>query len=396
MSGETQVWEARHYQTGLPVRVTAGPDGIRSIEPLGKSPLYDAVETREHPSELPWIAPGLVDLQINGYAGIDFNTPPVDPEAVRRVTRLLWAQGVTSYYPTVITNSEDAIAQSVRAIAEACEGDPLTAASVAGIHVEGPFISPVDGARGAHDKRYVQAPDWEMFQRLQEAAGGRIRILTLSPEWDGAPAFIEKCAASGVTVSIGHTVAEPEQIRAAVAAGARMSTHLGNGSLLMLPRHPNYIWEQLAQDELWPCMIADGFHLPESVMKVFLKAKPDQLMIVSDAVYLSGMEPGTYDTHIGGRVVLTPEGRLHTAENVKVLAGSAQMLPFNIENLVRLGLCSAEQAWEMASIRPAGFMGLPQAEGLAAGAPADVVLFRWQDDRLQLEQVYKQGVKVHG
>ena len=138
--------------------------------------------------------------------------------------------------------------------------------------------------------------------------------------------FIEKCAGAGVTVSIGHTGASPEQIREAVKAGATMSTHLGNGAHVQLRRHPNYLWEQLAHDELSACIIADGFHLPDAVMKVFLRVKGPRAMLVSDAVYLSGLAPGTYETHIGGKVVLTPEGRLHLAGNPDLLAGATETL----------------------------------------------------------------------
>ncbi|GIP33658.1 N-acetylglucosamine-6-phosphate deacetylase [Paenibacillus sp. J2TS4] len=386
MSGEGQiVLEGLHYETGKPVRVTIRGEKIQQVEE----------SAQEAKANLPWIAPGLVDLQINGYYGVDFNTLPLTKEAVQKVTRQIAELGVTSYYPTVITNSSEDIEQLVGIIADACSSDPLTGQCIAGIHIEGPFISPEDGARGAHGKQFVMAPDWELFLKWQRAADGRIRIITLSPEWDNAPEFIAKCSASGVTVSIGHTSATPEQIRAAVAAGARMSTHLGNGAQLMLPRHPNYIWEQLASDELSPCAIADGFHLPESVLKVFLKAKAEQLIIVSDAVFLSGMAPGEYDTHIGGKVVLTPEGRLHTAANPNILAGSAQMLPFNIEHLVRTKLCTANQAWEMASTRPAAFMGMPAAQGLAEGAPADLVLYTWQGDKLDIHNVFKNGNQIH-
>lgn len=198
---------------------------------------------------------------------------------------------------TVITNSDKKISQILGAISEACRKDPLADRCIRGIHLEGPFISSEDGPRGAHGKSFVTSPNWELFQRWQEAAEGRIAFVTMSPEWPEADAFIRRCADSGVTVSIGHTNASPDQIRSAIGAGARVSTHLGNAAHLMLPRHPNYIWEQLAADELWACMIADGFHLPESVLKVFMKVKGDKTILVSDAVYLSGLEPGRYDAH---------------------------------------------------------------------------------------------------
>ncbi|MEF3307173.1 N-acetylglucosamine-6-phosphate deacetylase [Paenibacillus sp. GYB003] len=377
--------EGIHYATGKPVRVLVRDGVIAELEALDYAPT----------DKLPWIAPGLVDLQINGYAGDDFNTLPFTADTVVRASRALWSEGVTSYYPTVITNSPEAIEEAVGIIAGACDRDARTNRSIAGIHVEGPFISPEDGARGAHGLEFVRAPDWELFERWQRAAGGRIRILTLSPEWPNSAEFIAKCAASGVTVSIGHTAATPEQIREAVRAGARMSTHLGNGAHLTLPRHPNYIWEQLAQDDLWSCVIADGFHLPESVLKVVFRTKGAQAMMVSDAVYLCGMPPGEYETHVGGKVVLTEEGRLSLAGNPKILAGSAQMLLWGIEHVLRSGLADLTDAWEMSSVRPARFMKLPAGDGLTAGAPADIVRFERSGDRIRVLETYKDGELVY-
>jgi N-acetylglucosamine-6-phosphate deacetylase len=379
------VLEGIHYATGGAVRVSISDGILASIEPLDAG----------NADKLPLIGPGLVDLQINGYAGDDFNSLPFSTELVVKASRALWREGVTSYYPTIITNSPEAIEEAAGIIARACDGDARTNRMIAGIHVEGPFISPEDGARGAHSADYVRAPDWELFERWQRAAGGRIRILTLSPEWPNSADFIEKCSASGVTVSIGHTSATPEQIREAVRAGARMSTHLGNGAHLMMPRHPNYIWEQLAQDELWSCVIADGFHLPEAVLKVIFKTKGSQALMVSDAVYLSGMPAGEYTTHVGGKVVLTEEGRLSLASNPKILAGSAQMLLWGIEHVLRKGLADLCDAWEMSSVRPARFMKLSAGEGLAPGAPADIVLFERTGDTIRLLQTYKDGELVY-
>lgn len=339
-----------------------------------------------------FIAPGLIDLQLNGCFGIDFNQTSLTAGQVHEATRKLWRHGVTTYYPTVITNTDDSIAQIVSTIAAACEEDELTALSIAGIHLEGPYLSMEDGARGAHDKQYICPPDMTQFARWQQASGGRIRLVTLSPEWEEAPAFIAAAWANGVTASIGHTSASPEQVRQAAQAGARMSTHLGNGAHLMMPRHPNYIWEQLADERIWTCAIADGFHLPASVLKVFQRAKPDRFVLVSDAVYLCGLAPGPYRTHIGGDVVLTPEGRLQLAADPRMLAGSAQLLPHGIAHMVRTcGLAPAE-AWRAASLRPAIAMGLPQRHGLEPGAPADAVEWSWNEDAaIRIQRVWKAG-----
>lgn len=376
----------KHYCTGKPIEVTIADGHIEHIRELES----------DTGGQLPWIGPGLVDLQINGYRGMDFNQLPLKKETVTELTRALWEEGITSYYPTVITNSDEQITQLLGAITEACRTDSLSASCIRGIHLEGPFISPEDGPRGAHGKEYVIAPDWELFQRWQQAAEGRITFLTMSPEWPGSDEFIRRCNASGVTVSLGHTNATPEQIRSAVAAGARVSTHLGNAAHLMLPRHPNYIWEQLAAEELWACMIADGFHLPESVLKVMMKVKGDRAILVSDAVYLSGLEPGRYTTHIGGEVVLAPSGKLHLAGNANLLAGSAQMLLWGIQHMTRRGLSSLAEAWDMASIRPSRLMGLPTSSGFQPGAPADLILLESGDDStLSLLAAFKEGQLVY-
>ncbi|GIN70889.1 N-acetylglucosamine-6-phosphate deacetylase [Bacillus sp. J14TS2] len=377
------VIEGIHYATGEQILVSIEEGKINHIQAVAKQ--------RER--GLPYIAPGLVDLQINGYRGNDFNTLPISPELVEQTTRSLWKEGVTSYCPTIITNHDEAIEKAVEVIAKA--SDQQVQQCITGIHLEGPFISPEDGPRGAHGKEYIKAPDWDLFQTWQKAARGMIKIITLSPEWPGSFDFISKCVENDVVVAIGHTAATPGQIQKAVAAGAKVSTHLGNGAHVMLPRHPNYIWEQLAQDDLWTCLIADGFHLPESFLKVAMKTKGFQSMLVSDAVYLSGLEPGEYETHIGGKVVLTSEGKLYLQENPNLLAGSVKLLKDGISHLLKTGLCTLREAWEMAAIRPSTFMKLPTQKGLFEGAPADLVVFNLEDKHVNILQTYKAGALVY-
>jgi N-acetylglucosamine-6-phosphate deacetylase len=354
------------------------------------------IERTERGGRGPFVGPGLVDLQVNGFRGLDFNTLPVPADLPGDVTRELYKEGVTSYLATVITNRPAAIEESVRAIARACAADPEASAAIVGIHLEGPFIAREDGPRGAHEKRYVRAPDWRLVRRWQEEAEGRIRLITMSPEWPGSIPFIRSCVANGIGVSIGHTAATPEQVRGAVGAGASLSTHLGNGAHLTLPRHPNYLWEQLAQDALRACIIADGFHLPDSVIKVVMRVKGANAMLASDAVYLSGLKPGRYTTHIGGKVVLTREGRLHLASNPRLLAGSVMMLRQGVDHLVKAGLCDLAEAWEMASTRPAGAIDLAARRGLAPGAPADFVVFERGKGRVRILETWKGGRLVHG
>ncbi|KOP64688.1 N-acetylglucosamine-6-phosphate deacetylase [Bacillus sp. FJAT-18019] len=383
MNSHERVRVGQHYVTGEWTQLAWNPDG--EIERVVPGRGDDKI----------WIAPGLIDLQINGGYGHDFNSLPLTVDTVIQVTRRLWEKGVTLYYPTVITNGDEEIEQLLRVIDAACGEDELVGSTIGGIHLEGPFISLEEGPKGAHDSRYIKAPDWELFMRWQAASGNRIRIVTLSPEWPEAAGFIRACAEIGIVVSIGHTAATPEQIREAVDAGATMSTHLGNGAHLTLPRHPNYIWEQLAHDGLWAGMIADGNHLPDSVIKVILRAKLSKALLVSDAVYLSGMPPGEYETHIGGNVVLTPEGRLHLARKPELLAGSAMMLVDAVCRLAKSGLCSFADAWEMASAFPAQAMGQSDRYGLKRGAQADFVLMEKRKGKLRILETVKGGCSVY-
>jgi N-acetylglucosamine-6-phosphate deacetylase len=379
-------FKGRDVATGQPVVVIIDDGVIASAGPL---------DERES-DDLPWIAPGLADLQVNGFAGIDLNGPNPSPEQVARLTRALLRVGVTSYLPTVVTGMPEEIEARLNAVSASIRADRLTAACVAGIHLEGPFISPEDGARGAHLLSAVRPPDWTLFERWQAAAEGRIRIVTLSPECPDAPAFIARCRESGVIPAIGHTAATPEQIRDAVDAGALLSTHFGNGVHPILPRHPNYLWEQLAADELWASVIADGFHLPDAVLKTVMRMKGSKAILVSDSVALAGMPPGEYESAIGSRVVLTPEGRLHLAADPRLLAGSAQPLLAGIAHLVRSGLATLGEAWAMASTRPLTLLSHPGAAGLETGEPADLVLFHWNEDVIDIEEVVKAGKTVVG
>ncbi|HEX4592092.1 MAG TPA: N-acetylglucosamine-6-phosphate deacetylase, partial [Gemmataceae bacterium] len=242
-----------------------------------------------------WIAPSFFDIQVNGCLGISFNSDRLTTDEVRRVADNCRSHGTGGFCPTLVTATNEALSHGFATLARLCDTDANLSRRMPAFHLEGPYISPEDGPKGAHPKAHIRPPDWDEFSRWQDAAGGRIRIVTLAPELPGALSFIERIAATGVVVSIGHAAATPEQIRAAVAAGARLSTHLGNGSHTVLPRHPNYIWEQLAADELWASVIADGQHLPPSVLKAILRVKsPARTVLISDAGSLAGLPPGRY------------------------------------------------------------------------------------------------------
>jgi len=321
---------------------------------------------------LPVIAPGLTDLQINGYKGVDFNNPELNPAQIESVSQELLQTGVSSYYPTLITASKERTSFLLSTFAEAIEEEGLASQMIGGIHVEGPFISKEDGPRGAHARPYCLDPDLSLLESWQEMARGMIRIITLAPELPGSVSFIKSCISMGIVVGIGHTAATTDQIRRAVDAGATLSTHLGNGCHATLPRHPNYIWDQLSHEELYASMIADGFHLPDSVLRVFISTKRNKAILVSDGMPYTGLEPGLYDSPATGRVRLTPEGKLHQEGKPETMAGSASTLWEGVKEAS--SLVGFIQAWEMGSLHPNRLINPDAPDGLAVGAPANLVL----------------------
>lgn len=279
--------------------------------------------------------------------------------------------------PTLTTQSPEVLSHGLATIAAACEGSAEVARRVPGIHLEGPFMSSEDGPRGAHPAEHCRVPDWELFQRLQEAAGGRIRILTMSVEFAEAPRFIERATAAGVVISIGHTAATGEQIKAAVDAGAQLSTHLGNGAHRMLRRHPNYIWDQLSEDRLMASLIVDGHHLPPEVVKAFVRGKtPERCILVSDESGLAGLPPGRY-TSSGCELEILPDGRLVIAGQDQLLAGASRPIGVGVANVMNFAGVDLATAVAMATTHPARLLSLPEP-ALRPGAPANLVLFHLQ------------------
>ncbi|MCC6389486.1 MAG: amidohydrolase family protein, partial [Bryobacterales bacterium] len=249
--------------------------------------------------------------------------------------------------------------------------------AIEGFHVEGPHISPEDGPRGAHPARWVRPPDVSEFRRWQEAASGHIRLVTVSPEWPEAPRYIEALVNEGIVLSIGHTKATSEQIEDAVRAGATKSTHLGNGSHAVLARHPNYIWDQLANDQLAAGFIADGFHLPASFLKCAIRAKGiERSILVTDAVSPAECPPGDY--RLGEvDVELLPEGRVVMKGGMR-LAGSALRMDTAIGNTIRMAGVPLADALTMASRNPARVARIANRQrGLVAGERADIVEFEY-------------------
>ncbi|GAA3407938.1 N-acetylglucosamine-6-phosphate deacetylase [Paenibacillus hodogayensis] len=370
---------ARRFDTGEVVDVRFAGGAITEISPHSDRS-GDAAEAPDVKSGLPWISPGWIDLQVNGYAGFDFNADPITVRDVLGVTEQMNRYGVTAYLPTVITGSYERMKQAVGLIGQVCDEQESATASIVGIHVEGPYLSREDGPRGAHPREHVREPDYGEWQRLQEASGNRIRMITIAPEREGMAGFVKRLAEEGIIVCIGHTAADPHELDAAVAAGAVLSTHLGNGSHPTLARHPNYIWHQLGEDRLWASFIPDGHHLAPAVLKSMIRAKRDRFVLVTDCVALGGMPPGTYRSLVGGEVEVHANGRLSTAHNPNILAGSGVTMPECVANAVRMAGLTLREAVEAVTVRPATVLGRPDLGRLVPGAAADLTLFHTHAD----------------
>lgn len=371
------------------------PSTGRGIAVTIEGGLIKAIELAEH-GEPGWLSAGFVDLQVNGYAGHDLNAPTLDVATVRALCQALLKAGVTAFLPTLITAPEARIIAALRTIREACAQHAEVAAMVAGIHVEGPHIAPEDGPRGAHPAVDVRPPDVAEFDRWQQAAGGLVKLVTLSPHWVEAPAYVRHLVKAGVLVSLGHTSADAAQIAAAVEAGATLSTHLGNGSHALLNRRHNHLWPQLAEDRLTAMFIADGHHLTPAQLKVMLRAKgPGRALVVSDTVALGGLPPGKYETPIGGKVELRADGFLAIDDGTgHYLAGASLPLVAALPVLVQQVGLPLGEALALMTAAPGRILG---GRGvLAVGQPADLIAFAWDgsSQRPAIQSVWLRGLRM--
>lgn len=346
---------------------------------------------------LPFVSPGWIDLQVNGCFGYDFNKAGVRSSDVSNAAAKLHSCGVTKFLPTIITNTPERMAAGMAAVHQACTENPVTAASIPGIHMEGPWISEQDGPRGAHELACVRDGSLTEFAELQQAAGGRICEVTMAPERNGAPALISRLTEQGVRVAIGHSNASRADILAAADAGASISTHLGNGSHPILPRHHNYIWEQLAEDRLCAGLIADGHHLPPAVLTAMLRCKGEKAFVVSDCVSLAGLAPGEYSDEIGSSVILDETGRLYMKATPDILAGSSATLLQNVEFLAGTLKMALKDAVTLVTRRPAEAMGWQDSGTLATGKNADLTFFDFDFNtgKIQVRQTVVAGVSVY-
>ena len=370
------------YRDGSPVKITIAEGKIISISPISG---LDSVSKY-------YIAPGLIDIQINGYMGIDFTGEALTVEGVRAATKALWKEGVTSFLPTIITNTHERLSKNFGVLAQA-RLDPEIGPSIPGFHLEGPYISPIAGFRGAHLEKYIRLPDWDEFSVYQQAARDGIKLVTLAPELSGAMPFIQKLVEQEVIVSLGHHNGSANEVEQAIYAGASLATHLGNGCANMINRHHNPLWPQLSNDRLAISIIVDGFHLTKEEVRSFYKTKgPANTILVSDALDLAGLEPGEY---VRGerKVLLTPDVIKFPAENV--LAGAASPIRACVGNMMRFTQCSLADAIHMASTGPAKLLGLEDLGEIRPGKQANLILFTIEDGEIKIHKTIVEGKVVY-
>ncbi len=359
---------ARRYDTLEPIRIEWSGEQIESISPA---------DPATNSADLPIVAPAFFDHQINGFGGVWFSDETLTVEQAVATAESHFQFGITRMFPTLITNSFEALQQGFTALRLACEQKPWVDRMLPGFHLEGPYLSAEDGPRGAHPRDQIRPADWDEFARWQEAAGGRIRLVTVAPEVEGAIDFIRQAVKHNVAISIGHTAASTEDIAAAVDAGATMSTHLGNGAHGMLKRHPNYIWDQLGDERLMASIISDGHHLPESVTRTIVKTKtPLRTIITCDASGLVGYPPGVYDDGTMA-VEIKEDGRIVLAGQDQLLAGSACETDHCVAQLIKATGVRLSEAIDMAGRNPARLLGFDPIR-LRRGSRADMFLFHYQ------------------
>ncbi len=338
------------------------------------------------------ITPGFLDLQINGFAGIDFNSPGLTAETLDHALEAMLRTGVTACLPTLITAPVDELEERFRALVAATGDSRYAEQMVVGFHLEGPFLSSLESYRGCHPAECMCPAEVADFDRLQAAADGRIRLVTVAPEVTGALALIEHLCGQGVVAALGHTAADGPTIAAAAAHGARLSTHLGNGAPAMLHRFDNVITHQLCDDRLMASFIADGYHLAPAILRSYLRAKSlSRSILVTDAVAGAAAPPGDY--RLGRVAVRRGAEPVITLPGTQLLAGSALTLDWAARNLLAWTEFGFDEIFTMARTNPARLLGQPDPAP-SPGRPADLVRWVMTDSGPEVESTRLGGTVI--
>ncbi len=368
------------------INVTMEAGRISRVEAAERNARHDA----GGPSQ--FVCRGFFDPQVNGFGGVDFNGKGLTVEKLHQAALALASCGVTRFFPTLITASHERMVEQLRILPQALEEDSLFRRMVPGIHLEGPYLSPEDGPRGAHPREFVRPPSWEEIEKFQEISQGRIRLITLAPEVQGVIPFIEEAVRNGMVIGIGHTNASEEILEDAYKAGARISCHLGNGAHATLPRHRNPIQKQLSMDGLIASIIVDGIHLPPYVVKNFVRAKGiERIILTTDSMAGAGAPPGKYT--LGDlEVEVKPEDRTARLAGTPYLAGSTLTMDQAVSNVMAFAEVDLPRAFQMAG-RNGGRL-FPEVDvDILPGTSADLVLFENQG-RLVVKAIWIGGERM--
>lgn len=373
MSSETvRNYIGRRYDTFDVVQVSVNKGVVCSVEQIECSD-----------PDLPYIAPGLFDIQVNGAVGYEFSSSTLTEEAVIKVIEKMLRDGVFRICPTLTTNAPETMIHAARTIANALKLHPEYSSVVWGIHLEGPFISQAEGALGAHPKRFCIPYSKELFEQIQAACGDLVRIVTLTPEYTNAEEFVKYLRSRNVLVAIGHTNATGEQIDEAVRAGASLSTHLSNATRRLLPKWENYFFAQLADDRLFASIIVDGFHISPQLVRTIVRAKGlERLVLISDQSPLAGFPPGKYSMELCD-FEIQPNGKVTLAGDPSLLACASFPVSNAVANIMSIENLSLIKSYDLATINPARLLNAPRfssgnGDFLELESRADFVLFKIQ------------------
>ena len=331
------------------------------------------------------VSSGLCDLQVNGFAGVDYNDPTLMPEEFEKSLFTMLSTGVTTCLPTVITGSEDWQIQCFHALEKGRNASKLAQAMIPGYHLEGPFLNPEEGFCGCHPTKWMRPATWDHFERLQEAAGGRITLITVAPEIKGVLDLIPKLVEKGIAVAIGHCNPDRDTLLRAADAGVTLSTHLGNGIAQILPKKDNPILGQLAEDRFSASFIADGVHQQPHVLRVYLRAKQSsRTILVTDGTSCSAALPGRYS--LGQVDIERQQEDIVYIPGTKMLAGSATTLSECVANVVDWYGAPFDEVIRWASEQPRRLIGLP--ESLLIGSSQSQVTWQMGLQKPIVEKVH--------
>lgn len=368
--GEITAW---HYQTQRPVCVRWREGMITEVSGATTTP----------PEDL-WVAPGLFDLQVNGFAGVDFQQDGLSEEDLLTAARGLRTHGCTRFLLTLITDSWPELTSRLRRLRELRANCPELQAAIAGWHVEGPFLSAEPGFHGAHDKELMMDPRPEHIHELRDLTGQDPLLLTLAPEREGGIEAIELAHSLGIRVSLGHTNATAATLQRSVAAGATGFTHLGNGCAALLDRHDNILWRVFETPGLTVSLIPDRTHVSPALFRIMHRQLGDKsIYYVTDSMAAGGAPPGRYQ--LGRLELKVGEDRVVRQPGSCYLAGSALNPVAGVEFAAQMLGCAWQDCWQRFSDFPARFMGL--RSGLSPGDALGGFLVRVspEGERLQLQ-----------